>query len=79
MLGSKPMEVDDIFGYDWAAHASRVWSSKPCRTIPTYLTTANVRLLCAKCNLQKSDKILAIALWILAGAAAAPQIEKLSS
>jgi hypothetical protein len=33
------------------------------------LTGANVRLLCAKCNLQKSDKILTIAPWILVGAA----------
>jgi HNH endonuclease len=36
------------------------------------LTAANVRLLCAKCNLQKSDKILTIAPWILAGASAMP-------
>jgi 5-methylcytosine-specific restriction endonuclease McrA len=42
------------------------------------LTAANVRLLCAKCNLQKSDKILTIALWIFAGAAAVPHIQKLS-
>jgi hypothetical protein len=42
------------------------------------LTTANVRLLCAKHNLEKSDKILSIAPWILAGAAAAPHIQKLS-
>jgi HNH endonuclease len=41
------------------------------------LTAANVRLLCAKCNPQKSDKILMIA-WILAGTAAAPHIQKLS-
>jgi 5-methylcytosine-specific restriction endonuclease McrA len=34
------------------------------------LTTANVRLLCAKHNLEKSDKILTIAPWIFAGAAA---------
>ena len=30
------------------------------------LTAANVRLLCAKCNLQKSDKILSIAPWVFA-------------
>lgn len=42
------------------------------------LTAANVRLLCAKHNLEKSDKILSIAPWILAGAAAAPHIGKLS-
>lgn len=30
------------------------------------LTAANVRLLCAKCNLQKSDKILSIVPWLLA-------------
>jgi len=33
------------------------------------LTAANVRLLCAKHNLEKSDKILAIAPWVLTGAA----------
>jgi hypothetical protein len=38
------------------------------------LTAANVRLLCAKHNLEKSDKILSIAPWIFAGAAAATQI-----
>src|SRR5260370_41133269 len=42
------------------------------------LTAANVRLLCAKCNLEKSDKILSIAPWILAGAAAARHIHRLS-
>ena len=42
------------------------------------LTAANVRLLCAKHNLEKSDKILSIAPWILAGGAAAPHIQKLS-
>jgi 5-methylcytosine-specific restriction endonuclease McrA len=36
------------------------------------LTAANVRLLCAKHNLEKSDKILSIAPWVLVGAAAAP-------
>ena len=34
------------------------------------LTAANVRLLCAKHNLEKSDKILAIAPWIFGGAVA---------
>jgi hypothetical protein len=43
------------------------------------LTAANVRLLCAKHNLEKSDKILAVAPWIFVGAAAAPHIHKLSS
>jgi|SRR5215471_5494871 len=33
------------------------------------LTAANVRLMCAKHNLEKSDKILAIAPWIFAEAA----------
>jgi hypothetical protein len=33
------------------------------------MTAANVRLLCAKHNLEKSDKILTIAPWIFAGAA----------
>src|SRR5712692_9382104 len=42
------------------------------------LTAANVRLLCAKHNLEKSDKILAIAPWILTGAASVRQIQKLS-
>jgi hypothetical protein len=42
------------------------------------LTAANVRLLCAKHNLEKSDKILSIAPWIFAGAATAPHIQKLS-
>ena len=42
------------------------------------LTAANVRLLCAKHNLEKSDKILAIAPWIFAGAAGLPHIQKLS-
>jgi 5-methylcytosine-specific restriction endonuclease McrA len=31
------------------------------------LTAANVRLLCAKHNLERSDKILTIAPWIFAG------------
>jgi hypothetical protein len=42
------------------------------------LTVANVRLLCAKHNLEKSDKILSIAPWIFAGAAAVPHIHKVS-
>jgi len=40
------------------------------------LTAVNVRLLCAKHNLEKSDKILTIAPWIFAGAAAVPHIHK---
>jgi hypothetical protein len=42
------------------------------------LTAANVRLLCAKHNLEKSDKILSIAPWIFVGAAATLHVEKLS-
>src|SRR5438874_9784689 len=42
------------------------------------LTAANVRLLCAIHNLEKSDKILTIVPWIFAGASAAPHIHKLS-
>ncbi len=42
------------------------------------LTAANIRLLCAKHNLEKSDKILAIAPWILTGAASVSQIQELS-
>jgi hypothetical protein len=42
------------------------------------LTAANVRLLCAKHNLEKSDKILAIGPWIFAATAAAPHVHKLS-
>ena len=42
------------------------------------LTAANVRLLCAKHNLEKSDKILAITPWIFTGAASVSQIQKLS-
>src|SRR5438477_11463982 len=38
------------------------------------LTAANVRLLCAKCNLQKSDKILTIAPWIFSGASAVTHV-----
>jgi len=40
------------------------------------LTAANVRLLCAKCNLQKSDKILSITPWIFACASAASHIHR---
>jgi hypothetical protein len=40
------------------------------------LTAANVRLLCAKHNLEKSDKILTIAPWILAGTQIIPHIHK---
>jgi hypothetical protein len=43
------------------------------------LTAANVRLLCAKHNLEKSDKILMIAPWIFAGTATIPQISAGSS
>jgi hypothetical protein len=43
------------------------------------LTAANVRLLCAKHNLEKSDKILAIAPWILVGASAASHAQRFSS
>jgi len=42
------------------------------------LTAANVRLLCAKHNLEKSDKILTIAPWIFAGATAASHLQRLS-
>ena len=43
------------------------------------LTAANVRLLCAKHNLEKSDKILSIAPWIFAGSSVAQHIHKLPS
>ena len=42
------------------------------------ITAANVRLLCAKHNLEKSDKILSIAPWIFGGAAAAQPVRNLS-
>jgi 5-methylcytosine-specific restriction endonuclease McrA len=42
------------------------------------LTAANVRLLCAKHNLEKSDKILSVTPWIFTGAAAVTHIQKLS-
>lgn len=35
------------------------------------LTAANVRLLCAKHNLQKSDKIISLMPWVFTGASAA--------
>jgi len=40
------------------------------------LTAANVRLLCAKHNLAKSDKIICILPWIYTASAAAMQIHK---
>jgi len=42
------------------------------------LTAANVRLLYAKHNLEKSDKILSIAPWIFTGALPMQHIHKLS-
>jgi len=39
------------------------------------LTAANVRLLCAKHNLEKSDKVLSIAPWIFAGGAAVEHLK----
>jgi len=42
------------------------------------LTVANVRLLCAKHNLEKSDKILGIAPWIFVTAAATPHLQRFS-
>src|SRR5437870_6808681 len=41
------------------------------------LTAENVRLLCAKHNLEKSDKILSITPWIFAGGSVATQVHKL--
>lgn len=43
------------------------------------LTAANVRLLCAKHNLEKSDKILAIAPWVFATASAVSQAQRFSN
>lgn len=43
------------------------------------LTAANVRLLCAKHNLEKSDKILAIAPWVFATASAASYAQRFSN
>jgi hypothetical protein len=43
------------------------------------VTAANVRLLCAKHNLEKSDKILSIAPWIFATASAASHAQRFSS
>ena len=40
------------------------------------LTAENVRLLCAKHNLQKSDKIMSVLPWIYVGASAAHQIHR---
>jgi 5-methylcytosine-specific restriction endonuclease McrA len=42
------------------------------------LTAANVRLLCAKHNLEKSDKILSIAPWFFAAGAAIQTVEGVS-
>jgi hypothetical protein len=44
----------------------------------TSLAAANVRLLCAKHNLEKSDKVLSIAPWIFAGVVAAHHVRGLS-
>src|SRR5437773_6116168 len=41
------------------------------------LSATNVRLLCAKHNLEKSDKILVIAPWILVAPAAHDVFDKL--
>jgi hypothetical protein len=40
------------------------------------LSAQNVRLLCAKHNLEKSDKIICILPWLYAGACAADQIHR---
>lgn len=42
------------------------------------LTAANVRLLCAKHNLQKSDKILCVTPWIIATAGTVAHVQKLA-
>jgi 5-methylcytosine-specific restriction endonuclease McrA len=42
------------------------------------LTAANVRLLCAKHDLEKSDKILTLAPWIRAASTAVPHIQRFS-
>jgi hypothetical protein len=42
------------------------------------LIAANVRLLCAKHNLQKSDKIMSVAPWIFGTVTTATQFHKLS-
>jgi hypothetical protein len=79
-----------------AVNACSAVQRKICTSIMTFhfrkaeaaWTSANVRLLCAKCNLlatpsspsgggQKSDKILTTVPWIFAGAAAAPHIQRL--
>ncbi len=43
------------------------------------LTAANVRLLCAKHNLEKSDKIMLIAPWVFAGSAVAPHLHRFTA
>lgn len=43
------------------------------------LTSANVRLLCAKHNLEKSDKILSVAPWIFVGTAVAHHLPAVST
>lgn len=43
------------------------------------LTAANVRLLCAKHNLEKSDKIMSIAPWVFAGSAVAPHLHRFTA
>lgn len=40
----------------------------PFSTGGSSVTAANVRLLCAKHNLEKSDKILAVAPWLFTAA-----------
>jgi hypothetical protein len=40
------------------------------------LTAENVRLLCAKHNLEKSDKIMSLLPWVLAGATAAKIVSR---
>jgi hypothetical protein len=40
------------------------------------LTASNVRLLCAGCNLSKSDKIISVLPWIYAVSTAATQVHK---
>jgi 5-methylcytosine-specific restriction endonuclease McrA len=40
------------------------------------LSAANVRLLCAKHNLEKADKILCLGPWILAGASAVSHVHR---
>ncbi len=40
------------------------------------LTAKNVRLLCAKCNLSKSDKIISVLPWLYAVSTAATEVHK---